>query len=538
MSDPWTKYQSGASKAEAGPWGKYQAPKEETRSVGDELTRQVGLGARYLLEGASLPVEIVGNAANGVANLGIEAVNSLAGTDIPKFQTYGQYRDRALNKALPSPETPEERVIGDMSRFVASTGGMAGVSKLGEMMGTKALAPMGENLAGQAIAAETGGGAYGLAKEKTDNPWLQVAASLVGSMAGGAGYAAAEKVLPSNATKAVPPTTEQIGEMSRAAYKDAREAGAIIGPQPLQRVGEDFKGWLANFGYDPALQPKVGVLLDRIGKAGQENITAEGVDILRKIAVNVAKDGNPSERVIAGELIGRLDDMMENLGASDVIQGNADEAAKAFTRARDLWKTFRKSELIDNLVTKAEDQALSTNSGGNIQNTIRQKLRSILDNPKTARLFTDEEKDAIRSIVRGTATQNALRIIGRLAPSSNSWLGPILGGMGAGGYAAGGLPGAAIAVGVPAAGTAAKAGATALTQGAVNRLSNMVRSGAIPSQASVAPPMPSIQDLTAQTLLQGTRPLLPNAYADALLRFGGAAVPASGIPNTGPQNQP
>jgi hypothetical protein len=329
--------------------------------------------------------------------------------------------------------------------------------------------------------------------------------------------------------------------MSRAAYQDAREAGAVIGPKPLQKVSQEFTNWLANFGYDPALQPKVSVLLNRMGSAGEQPITAEGVDIIRKVALNVAKDGNPSERAIAGDLIGRLDDMMSSLTPDDVVQGSAGDAVQAFTKARDLWKTFRKSELIDNLLVKAEDQAMSTNSGGNVQNVIRQKLRSILDNPKQVRLFSKEEQDAIRQIVRGTATQNTLRVIGRLAPSSNAQLGPLLaqmGGMGGGGYAVGGLPGAAIGVGVPLAGSAAKAGATALTQGAVNRLSEMVRSGAIPQVPVSAPPQADPVALMVQSLMQGTRPLPANAYADALLRFGGAAVPASGIPNTGSQNRP
>lgn len=538
MTEPWKKYQSGANTAQAdGPWAKYAPPPE--RSVGEEITRQLGLTGRYMLEGASTPVAIIGNAANGVANLGIGAVNALAGTNIPKFTTYEKYRDTALEKAgLPQPENAKERVIGDMSRFVSGIGPSAGIAKVGEMAGTKALAPLAENMAGQAIAAETAGGAYGVAKEHTDNPWLQALAALGGAAVGGAGFAAADRMLPSNNIKPPVPSTQQIGDMSRAAYQDAREAGAIIDPKPLQKVGQEFTDWLANFGYDPALQPKVAVLLNRIGSAGEQPITAEGVDIIRKVALNVAKDGNPSERAIAGDLIGRLDDMMTSLTPDDVVQGSADDAVQAFTKARDLWKTFRKSELIDNLQVKAEDQAMSTNSGGNVQNVIRQKLRSILDNPKQARMFSQEEQDAIRQIVRGTATQNTLRVIGRLAPSSNSWLMPILASMGGGaGYAAGGVPGVAAAAAVPALGSAAKAGATALTKNAVNSLSEMIRSGAIQS-GGPAMEAPSVQDLMIQSLMQGTRPLPANAYADALLRFGGAAVPASVPQNRGSQNRP
>lgn len=542
MTEPWKKYQGGANTAaaEPGPWQKYAptAPAEQ-RSIGDELLRQGELGARYMLEGFSTPIAIVGDAANGVANLGISGINAVAGTNIPKFESYGQYTKRALDKVLPNPETPQERVVGDMSRFVSAAGGSAGAAKVGEMAGTRMLAPMGENMGAQALAAEAGGGAYGVTGEHTDNPWIKAAAGLIGGV-GGAGIAAAgERLLPSAAgPRPVIPTTQQIREASNVAYQDAADAGAIIRPEAMQRVNGDFTRWLANFGYDPGLQPHVGLLLNRLQQAGQDNITAEGIDIIRKLAVNVARDGNNSERVVAGELIGRLDDMMDNLGAADVVQGDGPGAAAAFTQARDLWRTYRKSELIDNLVVRAEDQALSTNSGGNIQNTIRQKLRSILDNPKQRRLFTQEEQDAIRQIVRGTPTQNALRIIGRLAPSSNSWLGPILGGMGAGGYATGGPMGAAIAIGIPTAGAAAKSAATGLTQRSVNQLSEMVRSTAMPPYQPSAPVPVDWAALTARLLAAGTQPQLPNAYADALLRSGAVAVPASDNQGTGPRNRP
>jgi len=544
VSGPWEKYQpatSGAAPAAAdGPWIKYSpAAPAEGRSVGDDLMRQGGLTLRHGLEGFSLPVAIIGDAANGAANLVIGGVNSLAGTNIPKFQSYEEYTKNALDRAgVPKPENAKERVIGDMAKFVASAGGAAGVAKLGEMMGTKAIAPMGENIAAQALAAEAGGGAHGLVSEHTDNPYLQTAAALAGGAAGAGIAAATERFAPSaRAPRPEAPSTQQIGNMSREAYRDAEAAGAILRPEAVNRVNGDFRNWLANFGYDPALQPHVGVLLNRMEQAGQNNITAEGVDILRKIAVNVARDGNNSERTIAGELIGRLDDMMDGLTPADVVQGNGPEAAAAFSRARDLWRTYRKSELIDNLVVRGEDQAMSTNSGGNIQNTIRQKLRGILDNPKQRRLFSGEEQNAIRDIVRGTATQNTLRVIGRLAPSSNSWL-PILLGGGPGGYAAGGLPGAAAALSVPAVGSAAKAGATALTRGAVNRLSNMVRSGAIPPQAPVMPQSIDLNEMLAQSLMQGTRSQPLNAYADALLRSGLVASPASDNRGTGPRPQP
>jgi hypothetical protein len=535
VSGPWEKYQGGQPEAQPGPWAKYQAPSApEQPGMVEELLRQGGLGARYLLEGLSTPVAIVGDAANGAANLGISGINAVAGTNIPKFESYADYTKRSLDKVLPSPKTPEERVIGDMSRFVATAGGSAGAAKVGEMMGTKALAPFGENMAGQGLAALTGGGAYGVAGEATDNPLIKGGAALLGGAAGAGIASALERATPSAAVKI--PTTPQIKASSQAAYKASEDAGLIIKPAQMQKLSASVKEKLADLAFDPDDQPMIARALGRLDKAGAENITLKGVDAIRKKVVNILKDGNNTERMMAGKILSYIDDSMTSLTPDDVVQGNTDDAVKMLKDAQGLWRVQAKSQLIDDLVAQAERQAARSNSGGNLQNALKQKLGSILDKPKLARMFSPEEKAAIDSIVKGNPVSNALRIVGRLAPSSNSWL-PILLGGGPGGYAAGGLTGAALALGVPAAGSIAKATATGMTKGAVNRLSEMVRSNAIPRVPQQTPPFDP-QQFLIQSLLQGTRLQPPNAYADALLRSGAVSVPASGNPNTGPQPQP
>jgi hypothetical protein len=461
-------------------------------SAWDGISRQLGLTARAGLEGLSAPVGIVGDAANGLANLAISGVNAVAGTDIPKFESYGQYTERALDKVLPKPEGTAEKAANIGAQMMSSAGATAGLAKVGEMAGTKLLAPLGESV----IANMT---------SKT-----------------------AQKI----------PTTQAIKGAASAAYKDAEEAGAILRPEAIKRTTAEIQNALAEFGYHPGLQPKVGVILGELDRVSNGNITAKGVDTIRKLAIAVAKSNDPSERTLGGMIIRRLDDMMIDLKPEDVVQGNAEEAVAAITKARGLWKVKVKSELVDDLLERAKRQAARTNSGGNLQNSISQKFSKILDNEKMRRLFDKEEIKAIEEIVNGTITRDTLRTIGRLAPSSNSALGPLLYGMGgAGSYMAGGFPAAAMAIGVPAVGMIAKAGGTALTKGAVNRLSNQVRSNAIsraPQQTTPVDP----QQMLIQALMQGTRPPLPNAYADALLRSGAVAVPATGNPNTGPQNRP
>jgi len=53
-----------------------------------------------------------------------------------------------------------------------------------------------------------------------------------------------------------------------------------------------------------------------------------------------------------------------------------------------------------------------------IENSLAQQLRQLAKNDKKMRLFTSEEQDAIKAAAKGGAGQNALRFIGKFAPTS------------------------------------------------------------------------------------------------------------------------
>lgn len=455
------------------------APTQATaapRSLTDEIKHQLGLMLRYGIEGPASIATIPGDAINGAINLGSGAINSVAGTHIPRLDYPSVRLDQSLtNAGLPEPQGTAEKVVGELSKGVASGAGITGAAKALEAAGVEGASA----LAGSAKLGSTGAGA-------------------------------------------AVPTNAALKATAQAAYKASDDAGAILAPQTMQKVASATSEDLTNLGYHPNLQPQIGTLLNELTRVSQTPITAKGVDTVRRMALAVAQGGNPSERMMAGKIIDHLDDMMENISPSDVVQGNATEAAAQLQTARAAWKTMRKSELIDSLVTKGEDQAMSTNSGGNVQNAIRQKLRGILDNPRTARLFNDEETAAIRQIVRGTATQNTLRTLGRFAPSSNGWLGVIS-------TAAGGPLGAMI----PIIGAAAKSGATALTNKAVDSLSTMVRSGGAMS-AAVTPSATGPNATMARLLMQGMT--VPNSpYIRGLIQeLSGGGAGASNPNSQGP----
>lgn len=404
--------------------------------------------------GAATGKTLAGNAPQGFG-AAYQTADEAANQNIANFKSDNPIFGNALEGAgmIASPifrlgsgaQAGARTIFGRTAQAGVAGAGQGAVAGLGYSEGD-----LGDRLAAAGIGAATGG-----ALSAALTPAIE------GITKGGQTFSNAMQAKKATAT------TAQLKAAAKGFYGDVKQADVILGPQPIKDLAKSVQTDLADFGYHPELQPKVGILLKELDRIGQGNVTATGVDQMRKMAVAVAKSNDPSERTLGGMIVGKIDDMMQNLKPADVVTGDAAAATEALNKAHSTWRTMRKSELIDSLVVKGEDQGMSTNSGGNVQNNIRQKLRGILDNPKTARLFTDDEQTAIRQIVRGTPTQNALRLLGRLAPSSNAWLGILST------FAA---PGVGVAV--PIVGAAAKAGATKLTTNAVENLSAMVRSGA------------------------------------------------------------
>jgi hypothetical protein len=65
-------------------------------------------------------------------------------------------------------------------------------------------------------------------------------------------------------------------------------------------------------------------------------------------------------------------------------------------------------------MTRADRQAAKSGAGSNIENSMRQKIATLLDNPKRTVGFSDAEKAAMESIVRGTPMRNVMRKAGKL----------------------------------------------------------------------------------------------------------------------------
>lgn len=155
-----------------------KAGKSLNRGLAD-VPRQLGLTARYALEGPAQAAQILTEPIAGL----------MRSAGIPT-KSLGQLATGLANTiGLPNPESAQERVVGDAARLVAGSGGVMGAagaaSRLPGMAGVVGTG-LAANPAQQLSGAAGAGLAGGLSREGGGSEAVQTGAALLGGLAGSA----------------------------------------------------------------------------------------------------------------------------------------------------------------------------------------------------------------------------------------------------------------------------------------------------------------------------------------------------------------
>lgn len=302
-----------------------------------------------------------------------------------------------------------------------------------------------------------------------------LAAPLAKGMKGGARTPKTGEVKPAL------PTREQLKTDSTAAYKVIEDSGAKISEQSLTKLKTDVAASLKKKGIDPDNNPSATNALNRVLKTNGD-ISFQELETLRQVANNAEKDTaitRPSDSFFAGEIVDHIDRYMESIKQPDVTGGDPAVLTGMLNEARGLWARNKKTEVIDDLLHKAEIDAPGYGNAG-MENAIRNQFKALAKNKRRMRGFSAEETAAIENIAKGGSNwQRSMRMIGKLAPTGAiSWT--LNGGAG---FALGGPAGM---VALPAVGIVAKTAAKKMAINNVMRAQELMRRGP-PQQPAAAP---------------------------------------------------
>lgn len=163
-----------------------QQASQATGSALRDIPRQVGLTARYGIEGLGRMADVV---TEPLRHIVVNPLARLVGA--PEAAPTGEAATTLADRlGLPAPQNADERVIGDAARMVAGAGGMAGTAARGA---AAAVSPVARNVltslaarpAVQAAGAATSGLAGGSVREAGGSDLEQFGAALAGGVAGG-----------------------------------------------------------------------------------------------------------------------------------------------------------------------------------------------------------------------------------------------------------------------------------------------------------------------------------------------------------------
>jgi len=199
-----------------------QPQQQKERTNTEEILRQLGLTARYGIEGVGGLVDLASSPFRAGINLMLPESKQLRQNAVSSI---------ADTIGLPKPETKQQRIIGDVSRTLAAGGGSIGVAKAMVPLTTGVTRGVMQTLTAapgsQAISATGAGLGSGIAREKGASPLAQAGAGLFGSIAAPASVSAARY------------TGKQIGDVSAL-------IGASLGSERgVKRLSSDAAKMLA-----------------------------------------------------------------------------------------------------------------------------------------------------------------------------------------------------------------------------------------------------------------------------------------------------
>lgn len=461
----------------------FKAAEPAQRSLGSDILRQVGLTGRAAVTGAlSLPAL----AADPLANL----VNMAAGKTVMTPPSQG-IQNLMTAAGVPAPETGLERAVQTGASAMAGIAPQAALAKV-----TPSLAPLGQNLLQQTAAAGAGGTAAQVAsdavQEATDNPLASIVAGLAaGTVAGSLGAKAATSLSQQRQPLV---TLDEIKKRAQQSYSTMENLGVQVKPKSILDTFDNIESKLVKENFNPKLdthKPVAQVLEQIRTMVGQQRVPFTRLEQMRSALVDLKNSKEPATRKYAGQAVAELDNYISNLGAKDIIAGKANvgEAVKAVQTARTDWRNLSRATVIEDALNVAEAKALDPKaSEGEL---IRRQLINLASNKDKMRVFTERERNAIKSVASGPVADPLLSLLARFNPERSQLV------TAGTAFAAGTNP--ALAIGVSGTGFAADKLQGMLRQRAANRLISDIAQGSLPT----LPPNMAWRGLLSGGMVQG-----------------------------------
>jgi hypothetical protein len=283
------------------------------------------------------------------------------------------------------------------------------------------------------------------------------------------------------------PTSEALRAQGQNLYQQIDDAGVAIRPDRLRSelgaIADDLRAEGAGYTGAETVMPGTRAIMNAAGEVGDgaNTIPFRELDVFRRFVGNTGASSarNPVDSRTSAQVIGRLDDFVQNLGPQDVDAGDIQTLQTLIPRAREVWSRMSRSQLVDDAIEAGSGETSGYLGAG--ASGLRNQFGRILRNENLRRGFTPSELSVMNRVVRGTIPENLIYNLGSgLGNVATTLTATALGG-------AGGVPG--MIGGLAAGGTASAAmnrAASNIAQRNAEIARAVIANGRLPAQLPVA----------------------------------------------------
>lgn len=464
---------------------KRQAESAAKPTLASEAVDYASQGLSGVNEGIANVVGFLPDMANNfLVAPALNGINAVAGTDFKAsekpFLGTEMVKEWMAPTIAPESTDPGKQIVRRIAQELPATL-LPGAGAI-----AKSATPM--KMLGAEVAAATGAGVGAATAEQLapDNPLAQTAAALIG----GFSPMVAASLIKRGAAKVAAPSVDALAATKNAAYDKADQLGVKYTPQAYGGLVGQVESAAKAKNISTTRHPKAASFIADMKARFANGASLTEMDQLRQeVRRDLIRSSDESEQFFGEVILDEIDDFIAKAGPNSISAGDPAAGNSAILAARSANTTLRKTETIEDAIYRANLNAASSGSGGNINNTLKQAFKGILLNPSKRRGFTAEEIGVMEEIVKTSKGEDAVRLLGKLAPSGNglsAWLGILAASQG---YGA-----------VPAIGMVAKAIADRGTVGKAAKLRADVARG---DQAAMPEFFSPGQSQVAQALLMG-----------------------------------
>lgn len=417
----------------------------EAAEADNSLQQWLGVANRALLPygvaagagaAAGAPFGGVGaapGAAAGVLALGLgdigAGVYNLAATPfgVPRMtlpsEAIRQVYEAAGGPGTREPVTPQQRVLSAGLEAATGAGGAAKAMNMlssGMKTGTlgrNVLAEMGRGARAQAVGGASAGALTQAAIEGGETDPMKL---FLVSLAGGVGGTLAGGRTPRPLL-----TGEDVRNQASRFYRRAEQQGVYILPDVADDLADQLEATLKQQGAAITQRdraPILRVIRDLRNRPKADLSFAE----LEKLRSDLGLVGRSAEtgkvtavgaqaNRLAGVVQDEIDRFFENLDATQVSAGDPQRAVSLVKKARQQYKNARKGEILEQVLAKID---VGAGKKPPIQE-LQERLAPIVSDRRIMSKFSTKEREVLKSLQKGTLTENTLKTFGELAPELN-----------------------------------------------------------------------------------------------------------------------